>query len=200
MAWWGLPRDGRGGYYVDMESPLKGKVLVASPTLLDPNFAQAIVLIVQHDENGAMGLVLNRPLETTVQEAWTQVSAVPYPNESPLYQGGPCEGPLMVVHRDAARAQIELANGIYLSSDADAVKALVSDDVEPLKFFVGYSGWSARQLESELAEGAWQVAEMPAGEVFETSEDLWVRLIKNARRRVRPAVDPKFFPRDPSMN
>jgi putative transcriptional regulator len=183
-----------------MESPLKGKVLVASPTLLDPNFAQAIVLIVQHDENGAMGLVLNRPLETTVQEAWTQVSAVPYPNESPLYQGGPCEGPLMVVHRDAARAQIELCNGIYLSSDADAVKALVSDDAGPLKFFVGYSGWSALQLESELAEGAWQVAEMPAGEVFETSEDLWVRLIKNARRQVRPAVDPKFFPPDPSMN
>jgi putative transcriptional regulator len=183
-----------------MESPLKGKVLVAAPTLLDPNFAQAIVLIVQHDENGAMGLVLNRPLETTVQEAWTQVSAVPYPNESPLYQGGPCEGPLMVVHRDAARAQIDLANGIYLSSDADAVKALVSEDAEPLKFFVGYSGWSAMQLESELAEGAWHIAEMPVGEVFETSADLWVRLIKGAQHRVRPAVDPKFIPPDPSVN
>ena len=183
-----------------MESPLKGKVLVAAPSLLDPNFAQAIVLIVQHDENGAMGLVLNRPLETTVQEAWTQVSAVPYPNESPLYQGGPCEGPLMVVHRDASRAQIDLANGIYLSSDADAVKSLVSDDVEPLKFFVGYSGWSPMQLEGELAEGAWHVAEMPAGEVFQTSDDLWVRLIKGTHHQVRPAVDPRFMPTDPSMN
>src|ERR1700761_360810 len=86
-----------------MESPLKGKVLVASAELLDPNFARSIVLIVQHDENGAMGLVLNRPLETTVAEAWTQVSAVPYPNNDTLFQGGPCEGPLMVVHREAER-------------------------------------------------------------------------------------------------
>src|SRR5215471_6127747 len=121
-----------------MESPLKGKVLVAAAELLDPNFARAIVLIVQHDENGAMGLVLNRPLSTSVEEAWTQVSAVPYPNDDPLYQGGPCEGPLMVVHRDRKRGQIDLANGLYLSSDADSVKSLVSDDILPLKFFVGY--------------------------------------------------------------
>src|SRR4051812_10819975 len=110
-----------------MVSPLKGKVLVASHQLLDPNFARAIVLIVQHDENGAMGLVLNRALSTTVAEAWTQVSSVPYPNEDPLYQGGPCEGPLFVLHCDPNRAQMEVLDGIYLSSDADSVRALVDD-------------------------------------------------------------------------
>src|SRR3954463_9671403 len=128
-----------------MESPLKGKVLVASTELLDPNFARAVVLIVQHDENGAMGLVINRPLETTVQEAWTQVSSVPYPNDDPLYHGGPCEGPLIVLHKNADRGQMEIYDGIWLSSDADAVKALVDDAVEPMKFFVGYAGWSPMQ-------------------------------------------------------
>src|ERR1051326_4325904 len=132
-----------------MESPLKGKVLVASPKLLDPNFARAVVLIVQHDENGAMGLMINRALETTVREAWTQVSSVPYPNDDPLFQGGPCEGPLIVLHKDADHGQLEVLDGIWLSSDADAVKALVDQAVDPIKFFVGYAGWSPMQLEAE---------------------------------------------------
>src|SRR3954470_6991944 len=129
-----------------MESPLKGKVLVAAEELKDPNFAHAVVLIVQHDENGAMGLVINRPLETTVEEAWTQVSAVPYPNDSPLFYGGPVDGPLLVLHTDSARGQMEVTEGLWLSSDADAVKDLVDEAIEPLKFFVGYAGWSSAQL------------------------------------------------------
>jgi putative transcriptional regulator len=182
-----------------MDSPLKGKILVASPQLLDPNFARALVLIVQHDENGAMGLVLNRPLETTVGEAWTQVSAVPYPNEDPLFQGGPCEGPLMVVHRDSKRGQMEVGDGAYLSSDADVVRQLVSDMTEPMKFFVGYSGWTALQLEAELQEGAWLVAPIESEHIFETPMTMWESLIK-AQNRIMPAVDPKMIPPDPSVN
>jgi putative transcriptional regulator len=185
-----------------MESPLKGKVLVASPQLVDPNFARAIVLIVQHDVNGAMGLVLNRPLETTVGEAWTQVSAVPYQNEDPLFQGGPCEGPLMVVHRERARGQIEIlggAEGIYLASDAEVVKGLVAEVVEPLKFFVGYAGWAAMQLEMEVGEGSWEVAGVGVEEVFATPEGVWEKLFKEASRVV-PAVDPRRIPPDASVN
>ncbi len=182
-----------------MESPLIGKVLVASPMLLDPNFAHAVVLIVQHDKRGAMGLVLNRPLETSVGDAWSQVSSVPYPNEDPLYQGGPCEGPLMVIHHDAARAQIEVMPEIYLSSDADAVKGLVADDEEPMKFFVGYSGWTEMQLERELAEGAWHVSPIEAEQVLSTPPALWEELVKHLRHMVMPAVDPRLIPPDPSV-
>jgi len=188
-----------------MDSPLKGKVLVASAKMLDPNFAKSIVLIVQHDENGAMGLVINRALETTVREAWTQVSSVPYPNDDPLYHGGPCEGPLIVLHRNAPHGQLEVFNGIYLSSDADEVKALVSESADQLKFFVGYAGWSPMQLEAELAEGAWAVAEVDSSLVLSTPGGLWEGLqdkIKVAHRAssVRPVVDPKFLPPDPSVN
>ena len=187
-----------------MVSPLKGKVLVASTQLLDPNFARAVVLIVQHDENGAMGLVINRALSTTVAEAWTQVSSVPYPNEDPLYQGGPCEGPLFVLHRDPARAQMEVLDGIYLSSDADSVRALVDDATDPMKFFVGYAGWSPTQLEAELTEGAWQVADIEPALVLSTPDSLWDALQKNAknpaRGSFRPAIDPKRIPPDPSVN
>jgi putative transcriptional regulator len=183
-----------------MESMLKGKVLVATPQLLDPNFARTLVLIVQHDENGAMGLVLNRPLETTVGEAWTQVSSVPYPNEDPLYQGGPVEGPLIVVHQDAKRGQMEIGEGAYLSSDADMVRELVAEAADPTKFFVGYSGWTAQQLEAELAEGSWLVAPIASEQIFSTPAELWENMIKQSRKRVVPAVDPKRIPRDPSVN
>jgi putative transcriptional regulator len=183
-----------------MESILKGKVLVASPQLLDPNFARTLVLIVQHDENGAMGLVLNRPLETTVGEAWTQVSSVPYPNEDPLFQGGPCEGPLIVVHQDAERGQMEIGSGAFLSSDADMVRELVSEAADPTKFFVGYSGWTSQQLEAELAEGAWLVAPIACEHIFSTPGELWENMIKQSRQRVVPAVDPKRIPTDPSVN
>jgi len=185
-----------------MQSPLKGKILVATTSLLDPNFARTLILIVQHDENGAMGLVLNRPLETTVGQAWEQVSAVPYPNDEALFQGGPCEGPLLVVHAEEQGSQLEIASGLYLSSDADAVKTLVSEEVTPLKFFVGYSGWSAMQLEAELAEGAWAIADISAADILHTPEDLWERITRSLAHAhsVRPAVDPRFIPTDPSMN
>ena len=187
-----------------MESPLKGKVLIASPKLVDPNFARAVVLIVQHDENGAMGLVINRELETTVREAWTQVSSVPYPNDDPLFQGGPCEGPLIVLHQDEARGQMQVRDGIWLSSDADAVKSLVDDGIEPMKFFVGYAGWSPLQLESELAEGSWAVAEIDGSHVLSTPPAVWEGLQnpggRLARPSTRPAIDPKRIPPDPSVN
>ena len=186
------------------ESPLKGKVLIASPKLMDPNFARSVVLIVQHDENGAMGLVINRALETTVREAWTQVSSVPYPNDDPLFQGGPVEGPLIVLHADEARGQMQVREGIWLSSDADAVRSLVDDGIEPMKFFVGYAGWSALQLESELAEGSWAVAEIDSTHVLATPPEVWEGLQNHSRRlakpSTRPAIDPKRIPPDPRVN
>ncbi len=187
-----------------MDSPLKGKVLIASAQLLDPNFAKTVVLVVQHDENGAMGLVINRALQTSVREAWTQVSSVPYPNDDPLFQGGPCDGPLIVLHCEAIHGQMEVFDGIWLSSDAGSVKALVSSATEPTKFFVGYAGWSPQQLESELSEGAWTVAEIESRAVLSTPEKMWEFLQHQARRggrgNLRPAVDPKLIPPDPSVN
>jgi putative transcriptional regulator len=187
-----------------MESPLRGKVLIASPQLSDSTFARSVVLIVQHSEKGAMGLVINRALETTVGEAWKQVSSIPYPNDDPLFQGGPVDGPLIVLHKDEARGQMQVQDDIWLSSEADAVKSLVSDGVEPMKFFVGYAGWDPMQLERELAEGSWEVAEIDSSHVLATPPEIWEGLQTHSRRlsrpSTRPAIDPKRIPPDPSVN
>src|SRR5437764_733950 len=99
---------------------LQGQLLIASPKLLDPNFAQSVILMIQHNDEGALGLVLNRPLGMSVRSAWEQVSEIPCEIESPLLKGGPCEGPLMVVHTSAALSQVEVLPGVYFSTEKDA--------------------------------------------------------------------------------
>ena len=123
-------------------------MLVASQKLLDPNFNRTVVLIIQHGEQGALGLVLNRQLEITMDEVWQQISEQPCLLDAALHQGGPCEGTLMVLHTDPALAAMEVLPGVYFSTDKDDLEQLVasSNDDRPIKFFTGYSGWGPEQL------------------------------------------------------
>ncbi len=81
---------------------LQGYVLVASPHLLDSNFLRSVVLIIQHNDQGAFGVVLNRPTNNTIAQLWGLVSQTPCDNPSPVYVGGPVPGPLVAIHGDAA--------------------------------------------------------------------------------------------------
>ncbi|HZL36935.1 MAG TPA: YqgE/AlgH family protein [Tepidisphaeraceae bacterium] len=179
---------------------LQGQLLIASPKLLDPNFFRAVVLIVQHNDEGALGLILNRPLETTIQMVWDQVSESYCASEAPLHQGGPCEGPLMVLHGDEALGQIPVLPGVYFSTDKETVEEIVSSREDNVRFFVGYSGWGGGQLEAEIESGAWLAA--AAGEhVFAETQNLWDTL----RRRIMlmtayPWLKPEMIPDDPSSN
>ena len=94
---------------------LQGQLLVASPRMADPNFHRTVVLILRHGDDGSMGLVLNRPLELSVKEACEQALVSPCNVEGPLHQGGPCEGPLMVLHSDAVSGGMEATMGVYLT-------------------------------------------------------------------------------------
>src|SRR5215469_11256802 len=96
---------------------LQGHFLIASPQLQDPNFFRSVVLLVQHNDQGALGVILNRPLDMTIQEAWPQVSEEPCNAEGPLHEGGPCRGPLMVLHTDEPLSQLKVCDGIYFNTD-----------------------------------------------------------------------------------
>jgi len=124
-----------------MDQSLTGQLLVASPTLLSPEFQHSIVLMVQHGEEGALGLVINRPLETSIDEAWDQISEMPCPREDPLHYGGPCEGPLMVVHPLEDYAEMTVADDIYFCTDKEHIEWLLAQADEPMKFVFGYAGW-----------------------------------------------------------
>lgn len=180
---------------------LQGQLLVATPKLMDPNFFHTVILMVQHSDEGALGVVLNRPLETTIQTAWEQVSEIPCNIEGVLHQGGPCEGPLMVVHGDAALSQIEVVPGVHFSTDKDSVEQLVTNESGPAKFFVGYSGWAGGQLEREMEEGAWLTIEATSDRVFSGGTELWETLLKTISRAAKfPYLNPKLIPDDPSLN
>src|SRR5438045_9775637 len=86
---------------------LQGKILLASSRLMESNFVHTVILMVQHDENGALGLVLNRPLELTIREACDKTLEIPCLAEGYLHQGGPVDGPLMVLHEDEDAGEIQ---------------------------------------------------------------------------------------------
>ena len=182
---------------------LQGHLLVASLKLQDPNFGRSVVLIVQHNDDGALGLILNRPLETTIDMVWEQISELPCFSSDPLRQGGPCEGALMVLHGDVSLSQLEVVPGVYFTTEKEDVEQLVAGDQDerPVTFFVGYAGWSSGQLENEIESGAWLVAEATAEQVFEKTADLWDTL----RRRITlkssyPWLKQELIPDDPSAN
>lgn len=185
-----------------MKPSLQGQLLVASPKLIDPNFFHTVVLMVQHNEEGALGLVLNRPLPTTVREMWKQVSEDdPCDVEGALCQGGPCEGPLMVVHQDDVYAEIQVVDGIYFCTRKDTIEKLVADASTNMKFFVGYAGWSPGQLENEMEEGSWLTTPATAEAVFTENEHQWTDLVRKlGLAKMWPGLDPSRIPEDPSVN
>ena len=180
---------------------LKGQLLVAAPNLQDPNFFKSVVLLVQHNDDGALGVILNRPLEASIEEVWSQVSEEPCNAEGSLHQGGPCPGPLMVVHTDATVSETEICGGVYFSTDKESIEQLVSRCAGPLKFFVNYAGWGPGQLEGEIAGGGWLATPAARDEIFRGDDDMWDAVLRLAGRRSRLAgVDPKLIPDDPSVN
>ena len=181
---------------------LKGHFLIASPRLSDPNFARAVVLMVQHGDEGALGLIVNRPLETTIREVCEKVLDSPCGVEAALHQGGPCEGPLMVLHTRGGIAEgddVQVLPGVYFTAERGKIERLMGEDQPEevrSKFFVGYAGWGAGQLEGELETGSWLTTRADSSQVFEPGEKLWPKLTT----ALTAGIDPARIPDDPSVN
>jgi putative transcriptional regulator len=182
-----------------MES-LEGQFLIASPKLLDPNFVRTVVLLVEHNDMGALGLVINRPTGKTVQELWKQVGESPCESQLPVHLGGPVSGPLMALHTTEDLAEMEIVSGVYLAAKKQNLDALVRCD-QRFKLFVGNSGWGPGQLESEIEQGAWRTVAAKLEDVFDPADDLWMRLMRRAVAGVLPEMlGIKHVPIDPSLN
>jgi putative transcriptional regulator len=180
-----------------MES-LQGKLLIAAPSLLDPNFRRTVILVAQHTEDGAMGLVLNRPSETTVLDAVPPLLALAG-DDAIVWAGGPVEpgGVIVLAEFDDPLASAELIFGDvgFMSAEADP------DDValatRRARVFAGYAGWSAGQLELEMEEEAWFTADPLQDDVFASESDLWSIVLQ---RKGGPYALLSKMPPDPSLN
>lgn len=183
---------------------LQGNFLIASPASPyggDINFNRSVVLMVKHDDEGAFGLVLNRPTGNTVAEVWKLVSEASSDRQDPIYLGGPVQGPLMAVHGLASAAESEILEGVFLSAHKDQLKEVVAAEDTPFRLFTGYSGWGAGQLEGELEAGGWLIAPATAELVFHDKDDLWERVMHRVAKDIlAPSLKSKHTPPDPTLN
>lgn len=180
---------------------LSGHLLIASPELRDPNFAQSVVLILRDDQDGSFGLVLNRLTNVTMRQAWKKVASSTCKSKEPLRLGGPVQGPLMALHSDPAISELEPVPGIHFVADPDHIRALVDSTAPDLRFYVGFSGWGPGQLEGELDQGAWLTLPAVADHVFGPTDDLWRRASRQvADRRMAEALNIRHIPPDPRLN
>ena len=186
-------------FSVSMKS-LKGHFLIAAPSLTESNFRQSVILLLQHDDNGALGVVINRTIDVTVKQACEQVLEADCDVEGSLHQGGPCQALLMVLHNDDQIAADDDAvlPGLYYTTEKDMIEMLLREPPSKLKFIVGYSGWSGGQLEEELKSGSWLLTPASLQRVFGPIDSLWNRLVSEAS--LSQWLNPKLIPEDPSLN
>jgi len=177
---------------------LTGRLLLSNATLFDPNFRRTVVLIGHHDEEGAVGVVLNRPLGVPVDAAVPPLSDLVAAGEE-LFEGGPVQRDAAVViaeFTDPERASLVAFGAIgFLPDEMDTNDR---DAIVRARIFAGYSGWGPGQLEDELAEDAWLVTEATEADVFTPEpERLWERVV----RRLGPGYALlQTMPIDPSAN
>ena len=180
-----------------MES-LRGHLLISSGGLFDPNFRHTVVLVGEHNEEGALGVVLNRALDVTVQDAVPVLGDL-VPADEPLFQGGPVQPTSPVLLAELADPQ--LADVLVFGSVGFLVGE-VSDDVRPgilqARVFAGYSGWAPGQLEAEMVADSWILEPAEEDDVFTDAPDLlWSRVLERKGPEYRRL---SRMPYDPSMN
>ncbi len=180
---------------------LRGQFLVASTKLKDANFYRSVVLMVQHDEAGALGLILNRPTGKTIRDALKLVADEPSLCDDPIFLGGPVRGPIAVVHTDEERGNVEILIGAYYTVADELVNELLQNEGGDRRVFLGYSGWAPGQLEGELDAGGWQVAPATVPDIFAEPEQLWRSLSRRIGRDFLSAtIKLRIVPDDPSLN
>ncbi len=180
---------------------LSAHFLVASPQLQDPNFARTVVLLIEHTEEGALGVVLNRATCKTVRELWDEVGEAPCENEQPVHLGGPVPGPLLAVHTNQFFAESEIAPGVFFAVKKENLDELVLQEGDPLKIFVGHAGWGPGQLENEMQAGGWRTMPATNEYIFFDGADLWEKVSKKiGNSTLKSMLHLKHIPEDPSVN
>jgi len=164
--------------------------------------------MIQHDADGAMGLVLTRPTDTTVGEVWQQLSE----NEEldleeisdaclqlPICIGGPVPGQLIAVHDLADCSETEVMTGLYVATQRATLMRLFQSDAR-IRLYTGYAGWSEGQLEDELQMGGWLTCDASVESVLGDPNSLWDEVVKKIGQDILGLNDKSQLPDDPSMN
>jgi len=159
-----------------------GKVLLAEPFMMDSNFKRSAVLLCEHNQEGSIGFILNKPLNINVNDLVEDFPEI----KAEFFFGGPVQtDTLHYIHNvgDLLEDSVKIRDGVYWGGDFEKLKFLISSKLilpKNIRFFVGYSGWSEGQLVDELTYGSWVLAEMDSNYVFKSKPDqLWPQIMRN---------------------
>lgn len=183
-----------------MSSFSAGKLIVASPALADPLFGRSVCLVMHHDSEGAIGVLLNRPLQLGPGQLLKMLdpgSVEPssksssngnsrLPSDSPLprpgrpvHFGGPNAGPVVALHSQLSLAEAETGTGVYVAAQKEHLQELVKADVnDPMRLIIGHAAWKGGQLEAEIEAGLWYLLPATADRVFEADDSMWAHLVR----------------------
>lgn len=169
------------------DGSLAPTLLLAMPQMLDPNFARTVVLLCRQEDDGALGLVVNRPTDTLVSSIVQLDSPVTEgTSKMSVWVGGPVEphrGWLLLGFDPGSPDALTIGEGLFLSASADVLRALMESDDDSEKygrFLLGYAGWAGGQLENELAQSAWLTADVSRELIFSTPpEQMWEAAIRS---------------------
>lgn len=168
----------------------KGRLLLATPPLSDPSFDRSVVYVLEHHEDGAIGLILNRPTDEPLAEPldrWTDLQSAP----SSIFAGGPVDTNAIIGMATTKELLTDTTDvltpisGLVASTDLSADPALVAAQVETVRVFRGYAGWGAGQLDAEIEQGAWLVLDAQVSDVFsDRPEELWRDVLRRQPGRL----------------
>ena len=182
------------------KSLAKGVLLLAAPFMQDPNFKRSVVLLTEHNATGSIGFIVNKPTSLTLNEL---VNDFP-PFECKIHVGGPVQpDTLHFIHRSPLLKQDTqlISPGIYWGGNYDELKFLAeTGDIKPddVRFFLGYSGWSADQLADEIKKKSWILSNSKPDFTFEyESETLWKEVLKSMGKKFGQIAN---YPESPELN
>jgi putative transcriptional regulator len=180
----------------------KGRLLLATPRLDDPNFDRTVIYVLEHHDDGAVGVVINRPSDEALDEPldrWIDLQTAP----SSVFEGGPVEDTALIALAAAKDPDVDDEAltpivGSIASADLTADPALVAASVNEVRVFRGYAGWGPGQLEGEIDAGGWLVLDAQTSDVFTNApHELWREVLRRQPGRLAWLAN---APDDLSMN
>ena len=182
------------------KQPSKGILLVSEPFLSDPNFKRSVVLLAEHNAEGSIGFILNRPITFRLNEIVDDFLDF----DAPVYLGGPVQqDSLHFIHRipELAEQGDEIAPGVFWGGNFTRLKHMVlTGGINPddIRFFIGYSGWGPNQLEQEMEQKAWIISHTRPGFAFTGNpKALWHDILTAMGGKYKAISN---YPEDPSLN
>ena len=180
--------------------PSRGKILISEPFLRDVTFGRSVILLIDHTEEGSMGLVINKQLPLLLNDI---IMEFKYIDEIPLYKGGPIATDTLFYLYTLADipGAISICKGLYLNGDFEEIKRYILQGnkiSEHIRFFLGYSGWESEQLSNEIRENTWLVSEEKKSYLMKSdTKDMWRKALEKLGSKYETW---SRFPQVPTLN